>query len=750
MKDAPHKIEALLSEVAPRLLQYLSFEALKRRLGHHPLASDTQHPPDALNEWRMRWQLLLGTPQRPGPLARCSAQPRIFPPLGDKRMPQRVRVTVMLLSCFFLLSALLGEGRAKAGSPSTAPLPTSSPPSLLERVQQQLFPGEPYTALLIVGNNAHITSTQRHLQYAEANALSVAQQLKHLLPNAPLELLLSMERPETRQQVEANGWWVEPPTLQALEEAVERLARFIAEARQKEPGRMVQVLVYFSTHGEPDGSLHLDDYLTPSFKQRLLKQLNADQVLEIADTCHAGRAVGGEGSPLPRPVRVPQTPARAPRGYGLLASTEEIPELDALRGGFLTMVVLSGLYGLADHNDDGLISWEELVSFVGDQLAEQPPAPALLTRLGQAPDLPLVSLNTLGRTGIRLDGGVPTGIVQLYRLEPDGAHVSASGRQTRTLLTQFYHHRGRKAELRLPVGRYQLVRLLEPGELPRAGISLPVERLLEEKLYPATSFEFTLTEKTRHHISREKLGPLMLAQQQRRGEGWVPPQWPQLLISAEQAELIQRLRSRYDRHHAGFRVQQTFTLSLDIPGTVLKLGEPETPTPLGMGLQASWTLPRWQQGGLTLDVGPGLGYGLSWQPGVFTNAQQGEELSTLLLHRLSLGAVAKQTLKKGRLSLGSTQRLSWSPAWATEGYALAFFEQSACQTLEDQSCARRFLFLNDVTAELSWYAIARLLPGVELGPVLRLEGLFFNSARAGAPLVTWSVGMELRRALWTP
>lgn len=679
--------------------------------------------------------------------SRCS----LLPPLRARLLSLTGSVTAVLL----LLWVCLFPPPARAhdvplANSTQQPLTVASVGTpFVGRIQRQLFPGETYTALLIVGNNLPLSTPQRNLQYAEADALRMAQQLKRLLPEAPLELLLSRERPETKQQLEALGWWAEPATLQALEVAVERLARFIAEARQKYPGCVVQVLVYFASYGEPDGSLHLDDALTPSLKQRLFQQLKADQVLELADTGQAATGARAEGSAFSRSAHAPEPPPPALEGAAFLAMSENFDTLEALRGGVLTRVLLSGLYGLADLDEDGLISWEELVTFVEEQLAERPPAPVLQSRLGPEPDLALVSLSTLGRTGIRLDKGVPSGLVLLYRVEPERPTPRA-GSPPRTLLTQFYHQRGRPAELRLPVGRYQLVRLLEPRELAQAGSSLTAERLLEAKVYPATSFEFTLTEKSRHHITREKLTPLLLTQPARRGEGWGPFQWPHLLISAEQAELIRRLRSRYDRRQTGPLPQQTLTLSVDVPGTVLKLGEPGTPTPLGMGLQLGWTFPLWRRGELTLEGGPGGGYGRSWQPGVFTGGTPGEPLSTLWLHRLSFGGITRQTVKKGRLSLGSLQRLSWSPAWATQGGGLAAFDQSGCQSSDGQLCDRRFLFLADVTAELSWYAIVRLLPGVELGPVLRLEGLFLNPARMGVPLVTWSVGLEVHRFRLTP
>lgn len=133
------------------------------------------------------------------------------------------------------------------------------------------------------------------------------------------------------------------------------------------------VFVHFSGHGLPDGLVLRNGGVPPATMEGWLRSLGADLVVVIIDACHGAGLTGGglnlgDADDEVRVFKSPlfqRGPLDAPRGIALFnaAVHYQLIELQALRSGALTHLMLSGLMGGADDDRDRRITFAELSEF---------------------------------------------------------------------------------------------------------------------------------------------------------------------------------------------------------------------------------------------------------------------------------------------------------------------------------------------------------------------------------------------------
>jgi hypothetical protein len=190
-----------------------------------------------------------------------------------------------------------------------------------------------------------------------------------------------------------------PPTRAALEQALEELGADVDRARSHGVGAVVYVV--FAGHGnvrDGQGYIALEDArLTGAWlEQHVVERLGAARVHFIIDACQSfflayARGPGGEHRLARGFSQVGPLAERDDVGLLLSASgSMESHEWAALQAGVFSHEVRSGLYGAADANEDGRITYKEIAAFVENAnatIANEKFRPALLARPPRAGSL---------------------------------------------------------------------------------------------------------------------------------------------------------------------------------------------------------------------------------------------------------------------------------------------------------------------------------------------------------------------------
>ncbi|XXF76270.1 caspase family protein [Myxococcaceae bacterium GXIMD 01537] len=315
---------------------------------------------------------------------------------------------------------------------------------------------------LIIGSNKSHDAELPALRYADDDAARYLDLFRQL--GARTYLLSRLDENTRRLHPQASAEALEPRKAR-LDEAVRQLQEDIAQARQ----RGVRPVVYFvfAGHGNVrngEGYISLEDApLTGKALARdVLGRLEADRIHLIVDACYSyflaySRGPGGQRRPVSGFTQVPELAQDA--RIGLLLSTSsarESHEWENFQSGVFHHEVRSGLFGAADADGDGRVSYREIAAFVERANAAIPNdrfRPEMHTRPPEGSDL-LVDL----RAGLE------------RRLEVDGtrgAHYLLEDAQG-VRLAEFHNAAG------------QPVRLLRPA----ARGSLFLRRVADDREYP--------------------------------------------------------------------------------------------------------------------------------------------------------------------------------------------------------------------------------------------------------------------------
>lgn len=226
---------------------------------------------------------------------------------------------------------------------------------------------------IIVGSNASVDANLPPLRYADDDAARYLDLFRLL--GARTYLLTRLDENTKRLHPQAAAEASEPKKA-AYDAALAQLGADVSQAAQ----RGVETTVYFvyAGHGNVQngqGYITLEDArISGADLAATFQKIPATRIHVIADACGSyflaySRGPGGERRPLDAATAaLGLAPALGNDGrIGLLLSTSsarESHEWDAFQSGVFSHEVRSGLYGAADADNDGQVSYREIAAFV--------------------------------------------------------------------------------------------------------------------------------------------------------------------------------------------------------------------------------------------------------------------------------------------------------------------------------------------------------------------------------------------------
>ena len=223
---------------------------------------------------------------------------------------------------------------------------------------------------LIMGVNRSVDAELKPLVYADDDAVRYQELFRSL--GARTQLLARLDRETTALSPQAAAEAL-PPTHDSLKQVVSLLAAEIRTARER--GIKTSLYVLYAGHGNVDGErsyLTLEDARLSGAElgREILDPIAADENHLIVDACYSYLLVGerGPGGERRKVEGFSVTSELGRRSnLGLLLSTssgDESHEWGGFQAGIFSHEVRSGLYGAADLNGDGSISYAEIASFL--------------------------------------------------------------------------------------------------------------------------------------------------------------------------------------------------------------------------------------------------------------------------------------------------------------------------------------------------------------------------------------------------
>ena len=262
--------------------------------------------------------------------------------------------------------AVLTSGLADASAPTPALVPTATVTGTSTQPASRTA-----AFALIIGVNRGHEPDQPVLRYADDDAARYLDLFRLL--GARTYLLARLDDNTRRLHPQAAAEALDPKRAE-LATAVKRLSEDIALARSR--GVEAVAYVVYAGHGNVrngEGYVSLEDgpLTAPMLSDQVVGALGADRVHLIVDACYSyflaySRGPGGQRRPLPEGFTRAVGLAQADN-VGLLLSTSsarESHEWEAFQAGVFNHEVRSGLFGAADADADGQVSYREIAAFV--------------------------------------------------------------------------------------------------------------------------------------------------------------------------------------------------------------------------------------------------------------------------------------------------------------------------------------------------------------------------------------------------
>lgn len=229
---------------------------------------------------------------------------------------------------------------------------------------------DPEIVAVVVGVNTSVDVDLSPLRYADDDAVLYSQLFHQLGATTFLLTRLDDNTRRLHPDVVSDA---RPPRRAELRRAIADAAAIIAAARARSE-RTVFYFVYAGHGNVRDGQGYIgledDRLMGTDLEQSVLNAVAADQMHVVIDACYSGllagtRGPGGERRPL-HGFSDLHSLARNDR-VGLLLSTSgarESHEWEGFQAGVFSYEVRSGMYGAADADGDGYVSYREIAAFV--------------------------------------------------------------------------------------------------------------------------------------------------------------------------------------------------------------------------------------------------------------------------------------------------------------------------------------------------------------------------------------------------
>ena len=227
----------------------------------------------------------------------------------------------------------------------------------------------PATFALIVGVNQSQDEKLGTLRYADDDAARYQELFRSL--GARTYLVTRLDEPSRRLHPQAAAEAFDPVRKQ-LDVALSQAAFDVAQAKRR--GIETAFLLVYAGHGKMekgDGVLALEDgWLSGADLVGLVDKVKADHAHVVVDACYSyflayRRGPGGQRREVHGFSRLTELAQRS--DIGLLLSTSsarESHEWEGFQAGVFSHEVRSGLYGAADVDGDGRVSYREIAAFV--------------------------------------------------------------------------------------------------------------------------------------------------------------------------------------------------------------------------------------------------------------------------------------------------------------------------------------------------------------------------------------------------
>ena len=245
----------------------------------------------------------------------------------------------------------------------------------------------------------------------------------------------------------ANEIVLKQPKLRDLTDAFDLLTRRVTEGKRT-AGR-TEIVVYYSGHADEKGLLLGDDRYSYRTLRDRLDQIPADVRIAVLDACSSGaftRAKGGRARPA---FLVDESSDM--RGHAFLTSSAEseaAQESDRIQASYFTHFLISGFRGAADMSGDGKITLNEAYQFAFNET------------LGRTVDTkggaqhPSYDINMSGTGDVVMTDVRQTTATLVLGEELEGRFFIRTS--ARELVVELYKPRGRKVELAIDPGTYEV------------------------------------------------------------------------------------------------------------------------------------------------------------------------------------------------------------------------------------------------------------------------------------------------------
>ena len=301
-----------------------------------------------------------------------------------------------------------------------------------------------FFALVVSAENSYMSSEQ-DLNYAGMDADRVATALT-TASGVPKENILQLKN----------------PTIADLQRAVKKLALRSSK----------KFLFYFSGHSDEFGLNLRDGKVNRKKFHQLLGAVSSKVKIVVLDSCFSG-ALKSKGVRSSKPIGAVRFDVDEPTGSVILTSSsaqEMSYESEKLKGSIFTNHLITGLYGEADGNEDGLVTIDELYQYVYGQSKYQS---MVSGNVSQSPEFKS-QLTGQGAVVVSFPSTINGEVLLASNLQGELTFASDKGMN----FFKFYKTRGKPQRIEVPKGTYN-VTLLDSDRIGKTQLEIAAKEKKE-------------------------------------------------------------------------------------------------------------------------------------------------------------------------------------------------------------------------------------------------------------------------------